>query len=255
MTLLLNFPVYLHFGETKILLHVILEFLAFFTGFRYFLFLKKKHGDVLTTGNRTWIIIATIFGALAGSRLLGGLEDPPQIIKADNVLLYFYMNKTVLGGFLGGLWAVEAVKKMLGEKTASGDLFVYPIIFALIIGRLGCFSTGLLEETYGVPTTLFTGIELGDGIPRHPVTIYEIFYLAGLWIMLKIVATKFSLANGSLFKLFMMAYLLFRFLLDFIKPHYTWSIGLSSIQIAALLGLLWYIQFIIYPKKLIAQPA
>lgn len=203
--------------------------------------------------NRIWIIIATIFGSLIGSRLIGGLEEPPQIAKADNVFLYFYLNKTVLGGFLGGLFGVELAKKIIGEKNASGDLFTYPIILGLIIGRIGCFSMGVYEETYGTETTFFIGMNLGDGKLRHPVTLYEIAYLLILWIWLVQMNKRFILANGAKFKLFMMSYCLFRFLCDFIKPHYTLPIGISTIQLTALLGLVWYYRYLLNPKNLLQQ--
>lgn len=248
----MKFPVYIEIGSIKILLHVVFEVLAFFIGFRYFLWLRKKQGDVIRTSNRTWIIIGAIFGALIGSRLIGGLEDPSQINKADNLLFYFYQNKTVLGGFLGGLAGVEIVKKTIGEKQASGDLFVYPMILALIIGRIGCFFMGIYEETYGTITKLPWGINLGDGQIRHPVPLYEIFFLLLLWPCLKMVQKNFSLEQGALFKIFMIAYLVFRLLLDFIKPHYTFNIGLSTIQLTCIAGLLYYSPYIIQPKKFLA---
>ena len=185
-------------------------------------------------------MIGAIFGAIIGSRLIGGLENPPALLNAPNKLLYFYQNKTVLGGFLGGLFGVEAIKKMIGEKSSSGDLFTYPIILALIIGRIGCFSMGVHEETYGIETDFFTGMDLGDGMLRHPVALYEVVVLALLWLCLTQAEKKYQLANGLRFKIFVISYCLFRFVLDYIKPHYTFSIGLSTIQITALVGLLYY---------------
>jgi prolipoprotein diacylglyceryltransferase len=177
------------------LLHAILEPAAFFVGFRYFLFLKKRKGDVINSDNRTWVVIAVIFGALIGSRLIGGLEDPAKMVKADNTLLYFYLNKTVLGGFLGGLFAVELVKKLLKENNSTGDLFVYPIILALIAGRIGCFSMGVYEETYGLSTSFITGMNLGDGVSRHPVALYEILFLLLLWAFVFLINLILSLQN------------------------------------------------------------
>jgi phosphatidylglycerol---prolipoprotein diacylglyceryl transferase len=230
-----------------------MEPLGFFIGFRYFMHLRKKQGDVIPSSNRVWILIGAIFGALLGSRIIGGLEDPPQISIAGNVWFYFYQNKTVLGGFLGGLFGVELVKKIIKEKHASGDLFTYPMILALIIGRIGCFSMGVYEETYGLPTSLPWGMHLGDAKLRHPVCLYEIIFLMLLWILLVQTEKKYILQNGARFKMFMMAYCFFRFLLDFVKPHYTFSIGLSTIQITALLGLIYYYRYIVDPKKLIAR--
>jgi prolipoprotein diacylglyceryltransferase len=224
--------------------------MAYFIGFRYFLYLRRKMGDPIPSSNRVWILIAAIFG----SRLIGGLEDPPQIAIADNVLFYFYQNKTVLGGFLGSLLFVELVKKRIGERQASGDLFVYPVILALMIGRVGCFSMGVYEETYGVATSLPWGMPLGDGIIRHPVALYEIVFLLSLWIILLQLEKKYNLANGARYKLFMIAYLLFRFLLDFIKPHYPVIFSLSTIQLASLGGVFYYYRYILHPDKLLAMP-
>jgi phosphatidylglycerol---prolipoprotein diacylglyceryl transferase len=247
----LQFPVVFEIGESKILLHSILEVIAYFVAFRYFLFLRRKKGDSIVQTNRMWIIIGAIFGSLIGSRLIGGLEDPTQIARAENVFLYFYSNKTVLGGFLGGLFGVELVKKMIAEKQASGDLFTYPLLLGLIIGRIGCFSMGVYEETYGTATSLFTGMDLGDGIKRHPVTLYEISYLFMLWVFIYSISKRTALAQGASFKLFMIGYCVFRFFCDFIKPHYNLVLGLSVIQLTALAGLLWYARYIFYPKNLL----
>ncbi len=247
----MHFPVYLEIGTEKILLHAIMEPLGLFIGFRYFLFLRKKQGDGIESGKRIWIIIGAIFGAIIGSRLVGGFEDPKALFADKNPLIYLYQNKTVVGGFLGGLMGVELVKKIIKEKKSSGDLFTYPMLLALIIGRIGCFSMGIYEETYGVPTNAFTGMDLGDGITRHPVVIYEIFFLMALWFAMMRLEKRYTLAEGGRFKIFMIAYLFFRLMLDFIKPHYTYGFGLSTIQVVCLLGLIYYATFIIQPKKLI----
>ena len=70
-------------------------------------------------------------------------------------------NKTIVGGFVGGLIGVELVKKRIGITTSSGDLMVYPLILAMIIGRTGCFLGGLEDGTFGIATTLPWGIDFG----------------------------------------------------------------------------------------------
>ena len=247
----MHFPITIEIGSLKMLLHAILEPLGMFIGFRYFLFLRKGNGDQIESGQRLWILIGAIFGALIGSRLVGGLENPAELAKAPNPLIYFYTNKTVVGGFLGGLFGVELVKKLIGEKHSSGDLFTFPMILALIIGRMGCFSMGIYEETYGVETNFFTGMNLGDGLQRHPVTLYEIVFLMMLWIGIRNLEKRFTLVDGGRFKIFMISYIFFRFVIDFIKPHYTFSFGLSTIQLVCLGGLIYYAAYIFKPKKLI----
>jgi len=251
----MHFPVEIHFGKNNFPLHAVMETAGFFIGFRYFLWLRKKQGDIIVSTNRTWILIAAIFGALLGSRLIGSLERPYELFITKNIWEYIYSNKTVLGGFLGGLLAVELVKKILKENHSSGDLFTYPMILALIIGRLGCFSMGVYEETYGIPTTLITGMNLGDGLMRHPVCLYEIAFLVLLWIGIVQFEKKYALAEGARFKIFMIGYIIFRLLLDFIKPSYLIIFGLSTIQLTALIGLIYYYRYILEPKKLLQHHA
>jgi prolipoprotein diacylglyceryltransferase len=248
--LLLHFPVTITIVNSKILLHTITDVISLFIGFRYYVYLKRKQGDNINTSNRLWIIIGATLGAFLGSRLLGGLENPLALVESQNILLYFYANKTIVGGLLGGLIGVELIKKAIKEKTASGDLFTYPLILAIIIGRVGCFSMGIYEETYGLPSSLPWAMNLGDTISRHPVCIYEIVFLIGLWLFIASLSKKYRLQNGAMFKIFMISYLCFRFLLDFIKPHYTYIFGLSTIQTVCLAGLIYYYQYIIHPEKL-----
>ncbi|WP_291912095.1 prolipoprotein diacylglyceryl transferase [Chitinophaga sp. CB10] len=249
----MQFPVFVNLLKLHLPLHAVTETLGMFIGFRYFLYLRRKQGDTVPQGNRIWAIIGAIFGALFGSRILGALENPPALLNTDNIIFFIYQHKTIVGGLLGGLIGVELTKKMIGEKHSTGDLFVYPLILAIIIGRIGCFSMGVYEETYGIPTTLPWGMYLGDAYPRHPVALYEIVFLVALWVALAAISSRYRLVSGGRFKLFMIAYLLFRFLLDFIKPGFRFSFGLGSIQIACLLGLLYYAPTILFPKRLIQK--
>jgi len=236
----MHFPVQIGVGNFSISAHLLCETLAMVVGFRYFLYLRKRQPDAISDSNRVWILIGAAFGAFFFSRLLGSLEHPELFVNSPNKLLYFYANKTIIGGLLGGLLTVELVKKRLQVTHSSGDLFTFPLIVAMIIGRIGCFTTGVYEETYGEPTTSIFGMDLGDGILRHPVTLYEIAFLLLLAGFLKYLERTHTLRDGYRFQLFMALYLLFRLLLDFIKPGYTvfWEIG--TIQVCCILGLLYY---------------
>ena len=247
----MDYPFTIQIGNTKILWHIVLETIGFIAGYRYFVFLRKKQGDIIENENRIWILIGATFGALLGSRLIGGLENPTEMFASKNVLIYFYENKTIVGGLLGGLFGVELVKKIIGETQKSGDLFTYPIILGMMIGRIGCFSMGIYEETYGTITSLPWAMNLGDSALRHPVALYEILFLGCTWIFLIIIENKIAFAPGAKFKVFMILYLFFRLMLDFIKPHFTFSFGLSSIQLICIAGLIYYSSFVVNPKKLI----
>ena len=236
----MTFPIDLKFGELDIHLHLLFETLGFVVGFRYFLHLRHRQRDRITDTNRSWILIGATLGALVFSRLVGALEHPNSFLHSGHPVLYLYANKTIVGGLLGGLLGVEITKKLIHEERSSGDLFTYPLIVAMMIGRVGCFTAGLSEETYGLPTTLFAGMDLGDGLHRHPVTLYEIAFLGLLWWLLASIDNRWSLKSGYRFQFFMIAYLGFRFMLDFIKPRYVYFFDMGAIQLCCLAGLLYY---------------
>ncbi len=239
----MSFPVYFEISEQRIYLHVLLEFLAFFLGIRYYYFLKKRSNDTISSINRLWILLGAMIGALLGSRLIASFEI--KDFYQDFSWLQFYGNKTVLGGFLGGLLGVEGIKKVIGEKQSSGDMYVLPIIFALFIGRIGCFSMGVFEPTFGIETNSFLGIDLGDGKMRHPVMLYEMTFLFVSFIFFKwLLKHKFKkYRNGDAFIIFMLLYFGFRFLMEFLKPHYEIFLGLTIIQWCTIFIYLYYFKF------------
>lgn len=226
--------------------HYIFETLAFIIGVRVYYYLKKDITDPISDENRLWIMLGAMLGALFGSRVVAVLETPEIIGHLTFSVLY--QSKTIVGGLLGGLFGVELMKKIIGVNIASGDIYVIPILIALIIGRIGCFSMGIDEPTYGIPTHLFTGMDLGDGIPRHPIMLYEIIYLVLLVFLFNGLKHK-KLINGDRFKLFMVLYFLFRFLIEFIKPYHSLFFNLSSIHWSALFIFIYYYRFIIRISK------
>lgn len=227
--------------------HFIFETLAFFVGIRLYYFQKRKIQDPISEINRLYILIGAMFGALLGSRIIAMLENPSEI--AHQTLLIFYQNKTVAGGFLGGLFGVESIKKIIGVKIASGDVYVIPIIVALFIGRIGCFSMGIAEPTFGNETAFFAGMNLGDGLKRHPVALYEMGFMVVLFIIFRLLKNK-KLINGDRFKLFMVFYFLYRFSVEFIKPYHPLYLHLSSIQWSSLFIFGYYWKFLLRLKNL-----
>ncbi|TYP73621.1 prolipoprotein diacylglyceryl transferase [Aquimarina intermedia] len=220
-------------------IHLLFEYLAFFVGFRYYIYLRKRSNNTISSTNRLSIIIGAVFGAFLGSRVFGYLEHPIAISNLTEVL-QLLNSKTIMGGLFGGLLGVEVSKKIIGEQRSSGDLFVYPLLLAILIGRIGCFLNGINEFTYGVETDFFLGMDLGDGIHRHPLSVYEIFFLIALWIFLRYKETQFESNQGLLFRVFMIGYFSFRFLIEFLKPNEFLILGLSSIQYLCILCLLYY---------------
>ncbi len=245
----MEIPITFELFDREISLHIFFETLAFFSAFRYYVWLRKRTKDPISTDNRLWIILGATIGAFVGSRLLGALESPSVLL--DMNWLRVYQSKTIIGGLFGGLMGVELIKKAVKERESSGDLFVFPIIIGIAIGRVGCWLTGTLEPTYGSKTSFFMGMDLGDGIQRHPTALYELFFLIILFTLLRKLTKQFAFKNGSLFQLFMITYFGFRFFMEFIKPNTFFIAGLSSIQWCCILCFVYYYKVFLYPKSLV----
>jgi len=228
----------------KLNLHLILEYIAFFTAYRYYLYERQQANDPISTSNRLSIIIGAAIGAFLGSRLIGFLEKPTITITCEKFLQLLQV-KTVMGGLFGGLLGVEVMKWKLGEEKSSGDLFTLPIILGIFIGRIGCFLSGTNEFTYGTITSAFTGMDLGDGHLRHPLTLYELIFLIVLFFTIRTIRFRIPLKAGSLFQFFMISYFGFRFLLEFLKPNTFLPLGLSSIQWLCIVCFIYYYKTIL----------
>lgn len=235
----MNFPYYI-FGIHP---HLVLETLAYFIGFRVYLYTRNK--DRIPLDKALWVIVGAILGAAVGSKFLYWLEDPAETVKNWNNVIYLMEGKTIVGGLLGGLIGVETAKKWIGWERSTGDDFVLPLAVGMMIGRVGCFLTGLDDHTYGTATTWVTGIDFGDGIRRHPTQLYEIGFLIILIIALMYIKRKKIGWEGLLFQLFMLSYLGFRLVIDFIKPTPEPYWIFNNIQLASLLGIGYYIQLLI----------
>lgn len=212
--------------------------MAYTLGYRLYIWQRARSQDLISDEGRMWIFLGAAAGALFGSHLLGILENPAYLAELNWQL--WMANKTIVGGLLGGLIGVELTKKIIGVKTSSGDLMTYPLLFALALGRIGCHLAGLTDGTHGDPSSLPWAIDFGDGVPRHPVNLYEVIFLAALALFIFQREKKGPLANGRRFQIFMVGYLLWRFAVEFIKPVWVLPLGISVIQVAVLSGLFYY---------------
>ena len=233
----MTFPVVVHLGSLEIPAHFLLESLAYVAGFALYRALRRRDGDALSDDRRWTIVVAAAVGAAVGSRLLAWLQhvlDPPLTPHGP---LGAWGGKTIVGGLAGGTLAVEAVKRRIGETRRTGDPFVLPLALGMAIGRVGCFLAGLGDHTEGGPTSLPWGIDFGDGVRRHPATLYEIAALGGLAAWAIAWGRNALSRAGDLFRGFFAGYAAFRFAFEFLKPEDHDWLGLSAIQIVCLIVL------------------
>jgi phosphatidylglycerol---prolipoprotein diacylglyceryl transferase len=236
----MEFPVYLTIGTLKIHPHPVFESLAYFISLR--LALRRFRKNPVAQENRGVVIAGGIIGGILGAKILAIFQHLDMLwTGAAPWPMLLIGGKTIVGALLGATFGVEITKKLRKIDTATGDVFAYPLIIGIAIGRIGCFLTGLTDQTYGTPTDLPWAVDFGDHILRHPTQLYEVVFLLGLLLYLQYRQRK-PMEQGDLFRFFMICYLGFRWAIDFIKPDFHPLLGMSAIQIACLLGLVYYRQ-------------
>lgn len=235
------------------LLHAAFELLAYVTGFALSRSAWRREKRAFAARpDAGWIAVAAILGAALGSKALFLLQYPDFAFARFPSAGALLGGKTIVGGLLGGLLGVEMAKARLRVADSTGDLFTVPVIGGLVVGRLGCLAAGLVDETFGLPTSLPWGFDFGDGVPRHPTPAYEIAFLLAFLAALRFLAPRLT-HPGDTFRVFMAAYLAFRVAVDFFKPPFGPVAsaaeaalprarlygGLTAIQIAAACGVLY----------------
>ncbi len=173
-----------------------------------------------------------------GSKFLFWFEDPARTLAHWNSIGYLIGGKTIVGAILGGTIAVEWVKRRAGVTRRTGDLFAAPIAVGIAIGRIGCFLAGIQDDTYGIATTLPWGVDLGDGVRRHPVQLYESAVMLVLAFLLARIGPP-RYAEGDRFRILLIAYFGWRVLVDFLKPGIRFG-GMTAIQWCSIAALIWY---------------
>jgi prolipoprotein diacylglyceryltransferase len=157
------------------------------------------------------------FAALAAGAIAGALAAGSFNLGLAG---FWTLGHSIAGAIAGGIVAVELYKWVRGIRGSTGLPFVAPLALGIAIGRLGCFFAGLPDYTYGTPTALPWAHDFGDGIPRHPVQLYESAAMVALLIVfLREIArgSEFVLKNG--FYLFVAWYAAQRFAWEFLKPY------------------------------------
>ncbi len=172
----------------------------------------------------TIVSAALVFGLL-GAKLPTLLTRP--------TLRELLINKSIVGGLLGGMIGVYLVKRIWHIQARMGNVIAPAAALGIAIGRLGCFCNGCCA---GIAWTW--GFDFGDGIIRLPTQLFESAFHLGAFAALHLLRRRVS-QPGILFKAYVLVYFAFRFLLEFIRVNPVIWLGLTMYQLLSLGGIAW----------------
>lgn len=185
----------------------------------------------LTSSQKLGIGLGAFVGAMIGAKLPFVLSDWEGLRTG---LAWFAHGKTILCGIVGGYFGVEYAKWAMGVTIKTGDTFAIPVAVGVAIGRVGCFVGGCC---YGEPTTLPWGVAFPNvdegSVLRHPTQLYEFGFHIAMAAVLFWLQSR-SMFRGQLVKLYILSYLAYRFVTEFIRPEASFSFGLTAYQLATI---------------------
>ncbi len=177
-----------------------------------------------------YLIVASIIGARI-AHILGNLsfylENPFQMLAIWKGGMTFY----------GGLLAAVIVgyyfcKKRNIEFYDMADIFVIPLAFGIIFGRIGNFING---ELYGKITNLPWAVNVrGVEGKRHPSQLYEAFKNLIIFSTLIYLYKLKDLPRGTIFWTFVLMYSSLRFVAEFFRDWPVFWLGLTKIQLISI---------------------
>lgn len=229
------------------MLHMLFEWIGMGIGFQAYRWqLQRYHQKQALQKGSYAIIIGCIVGAAIGNKMIFWLEFPHLWRYFAQHPFAWLSGQSIVGGLLGGLLGVELAKKLTGQTSSTGDNFVLPLMIGTAIGRIGCFLAGLHDGTFGNPTTMPWGVDFGDDVARHPTQIYDMAFVLLLGTYLLRHRRRWHDKPGLLFKLYLTAYLLWRLMVDGLKPvPWAYGFGMSGIQMICLIALFFYLPLLL----------
>jgi phosphatidylglycerol:prolipoprotein diacylglycerol transferase len=180
---------------------------------------KKKYQITFDQSNNLFLLLVT--AAVVGGKFFLIFENPS---------LYLHEPKRFFSGngfvFYGSLLTAIPVMLWYFKKIkvpALGMLDIMAVVTCIVhgFGRIGCLMAGCC---YGTPTDSIFGIIFTDpacqaqplGTPLHPTQLYEVTWIALLFVTLIIIEKKKQF-DGQLFLIYLMLYAVGRSIIEIFR--------------------------------------
>ena len=233
------YPIFGHVGRYAIPSHELFVFLGAVVAAGVFFRETRRRG--LADERLLWIIAGTLIAGAVGAKLATVWRY--VAVSGDRSVegMLLRGGRSILGGLAGAYIGAIATKRLVGYERKTGDLFAPAVALGMAVGRIGCF----LSEQVGTPTTMPWGLRLSDatlaripncpycspGVSLHPSFIYEIAFHLAMFALLLVYLRPRVRVEGDLFKIYLLAYAVFRFLVEFVRGNVVVWHGLSGSQL------------------------
>ena len=174
---------------------------------------------------RLAIGVSAFCGAMLGAKFPFLLWDWQGFMDGT---AWFSSGKTIMCGMVGAYFAVELAKWILEVRTKTGDTFVVPVALSVAIGRLGCLYAGCCN---GVASSLPWAMRcaITDDLLRHPTQLYESLFHFAMAVVCGLLIHR-GIWKGQVLKFYIISYLAYRFVTEWIRPEAQYGFGLTAYQ-------------------------
>jgi len=203
--------------------------------------LEKRRRAV--TDDRLWVVVALALAWGAVFARLGTWVQHVDLSQNDDIVQHWlYGNRSILGGLVGAYFGAHFGKLVTGYRERTGALFAPSVAAGMAVGRVGC----LLTEAPGTVTGHAWGVVLNEtdaalvhapaNVPLHPSFLYEIVFHAVAFVLLWRFRDHLS-KPADLLVLYLAAYAVFRFFVEFVRANEVAWAGLTRPQMFLLVVL------------------
>ena len=169
-------------------------------------------------------VAGALIGGAIGMRLSGWARHLDFSSNPNLAQAWEYGSRSILGGLVGAYLGVLIAKRIGGFRGKTGDLFAPAVALGMAIGRIGC----ALTEAPGRPTSLPWGVHAPASTPdcpgcvagqaMHPSFVYEIIFQLAAFAVLLWLRPRID-RPGELFVIYVAAYAVFRFFVEFVRAN------------------------------------